>query len=63
MLLKIKTEELNKIKCPICFDKESNIVLIPCGHIICKTCYELSNNLFCPICRSNIEKYNNIYFN
>jgi hypothetical protein len=63
LLLKIKTEELKKFKCPICFDRDCNIVLIPCGHIVCKICYDFTNSSFCSICRSSIEKYNKIYFN
>ena len=63
MLIDIKKKELKKIKCPICFDRDSDIVLIPCGHIVCKICYDLSNSLFCPICRCDIQKYNKIYFN
>jgi len=63
MLIEIKTQELKKMKCPICFDRNSNIVLIPCGHIVCKICYDLLHSLLCPICRCNVEKYNKIYFN
>jgi hypothetical protein len=45
--------------CIICFEKynDSNrkpLVLIPCGHTICKKCSESIDN--CPKCRKNIER-------
>lgn len=41
--------------CPICFEKERNIVLIPCKHLFCESCFKLFENEFkCPLCRGKI---------
>lgn len=58
------SEENQKIKeeriCKICFDRETSIVLIPCGHFVsCKICsLSLSD---CPICRSEIKEFVKTY--
>jgi len=61
-------------KCPICLHESSSIthVLIPCGHVFCKSCIRsmLQNvkidnmfilNLKCGICRASAKVYN-MYF-
>ena len=59
-----KKEVLETIKlfeCKICMDELNKIMLVPCGHCFCLKC---SKNLTeCPICRSQIQSINNIYFN
>jgi hypothetical protein len=48
-------------KCSICMNNEKSIILIPCGHLY--TCRECIKNikekqdLICPICRGQIERY------
>ena len=61
----IKLEEISKniglkeeIDCPICFEKEDNIVELNCGH---KICFECSQNWFeentkCPICMKDFDE-------
>jgi hypothetical protein len=40
-------------KCCVCIEKYSNIVIVPCGHLI--TCFDCSSELDnCPICRVKI---------
>ncbi len=48
--------ELHQKKvCKICLDEEIDVVLIPCGHLICcRICAPALNK--CPICRVNIER-------
>jgi hypothetical protein len=50
--------------CPICLDKDCvNIVLKPCGHGVCSSCFKRSGQAntkaikHCPICRSNVEDF------
>ena len=55
-----KIEELDN-KCSVCFTNKSNIVFIPCGHLcmcnICNNRYIQHNMSFCPICRSDGDRY------
>jgi hypothetical protein len=42
----------NVYKCSICIDKESNVAIVPCGHICgCFDCLNNSRISECPICR------------
>ncbi|TKY69408.1 RING finger protein B [Spatholobus suberectus] len=44
-----------KILCRVCFEKQINIVLLPCRHhILCSTCCQKCKR--CPICRVFIEE-------
>ena len=45
----------SKPLCKICFMFNVNIVLIPCGHTLCKGCSGNVNNT-CPFCRSRFQK-------
>ena len=46
--------------CKICFDKQVEVTLDPCGHCFCKSCsFQFLN---CPICRLNINKRINLFF-
>jgi len=62
-ILKEKEEEIEELdkKCSICFTNKSNIIFIPCGHLcMCNNCnkkYNQYNLSFCPICRSNGNRY------
>ena len=38
--------------CPICFDKERTIMILPCKHLLCEGCINKINK--CPICRKNV---------
>ena len=61
----------NKILCSICFDNICDKLIIPCGHLICSSCYDklkttnrrrIYNQLKCHLCRSVIQKTQKIYF-
>ncbi len=46
--------------CPICYEREIDSIIIPCGHIYC--CLQCNYNLDkCPICRGDITMRNKIY--
>ena len=47
--------------CKICFNEDSDILLLPCHHIsTCISCSLCTN--FCPICRCKIERVIKVYF-
>lgn len=60
----VKPEDLQKKMCPVCFDKEVNMVYVPCGHTYCNGCAELdrTRNAKCPQCRSPINARIKIFF-
>ena len=45
--------------CPICFDNNINICLVPCGHTFCSEC---DIRFKCAICRTNILSKQKLYF-
>lgn len=46
-------------ECPICEENPRNVVLLPCGHILCKDC---SSKLWeCPFCKEKILETKRIY--
>lgn len=50
--------EIDKHTCNICFDNEHEVVLIPCGHLLCSGCCEeyVKSKKKCPFCnKSNIS--------
>lgn len=47
----------NPLECLICWDKESNFALIPCGHkVLCGDCaiVVLSGSKLCPVCQMGV---------
>lgn len=60
----IKPEDVQKKMCPVCFDKEVNMVYVPCGHTYCNGCAELdrSRGAKCAQCRSPINARIKIFF-
>lgn len=62
----VKPEDITKKMCPICFDREVMIAMIPCGHTFCQGC---SNSAVqseyrskCPQCRQQINGKVKIFF-
>ena len=48
-------------KCSICLNNNTNIALIPCGHVC--SCYNCSNDITkCPICRSDIIRKQPLFY-
>ena len=54
-------ETIKMFECKICMEKLNKVMLIPCGHCFCLDCAR--NIQECPICRSDVQGINNIYFN
>lgn len=54
-------ETINSInlECPVCMDKQKDIVLVPCGHTLCSSCSGRIKK--CHICKSYIEYYQNMF--
>ena len=43
-------------ECPICLKQTSKLIVFPCSHIICKTCfYNLDYTTLCYYCRESIN--------
>lgn len=53
--LEVENQKLKDLKtCKICMDKEANVLLLPCAHLVtCTACTPALRN--CPICRANIK--------
>ena len=60
----VKPEDKEKKMCPVCFDNEVNIALVPCGHTYCKGCSEADRSRYakCPQCRTQINARIKIFF-
>eukprot|EP01026_Neomeris_dumetosa_P004399 TRINITY_DN11176_c0_g1_i7.p2 TRINITY_DN11176_c0_g1~~TRINITY_DN11176_c0_g1_i7.p2 ORF type:complete len:255 (-),score=28.18 TRINITY_DN11176_c0_g1_i7:667-1431(-) len=47
------------VKCQICFDRNRNVVLMPCRHFLycssCLTQHQEANGKYCPYCRCDME--------
>jgi len=60
----VKAEDVQKKMCPVCFDKEVNMVYVPCGHTYCNGCAEIdrTRGAKCPQCRATINARIKLYF-
>jgi len=60
----VKAEDIQKKMCPVCFDSEVNMALVPCGHTYCKGCAEADKSRYakCPQCRAQINARIKIFF-
>jgi hypothetical protein len=60
----VKTEDTTKKICPVCFDNEVSIALVPCGHTYCRGCAEVDKSRYakCPQCRTQINARIKIFF-
>jgi len=52
----------NKKLCTICFDREIDLVMVPCGHTSCSGCSNYNKPSKCMHCRSIIHQRVKIYF-
>jgi len=64
--LKANSVPLAEENCIICFEKERNHILIPCGHLIlCKSCcdtFKERNISNCPLCQSKINLICKVFY-
>ena len=58
----VKPEDLNKKMCPVCFEREVCMVMIPCGHTYCDECSKYDYRAKCPQCRATINSRVKMYF-
>jgi hypothetical protein len=68
-LIKTSMEDLidkdsanNKKLCAICFDREVDMVMVPCGHTLCTGCSNYNTSNKCAHCRSVIQKRVKLFF-
>ena len=48
--------------CPICHEHRPVVVLVPCGHVICRDCHRCQQLRQCPMCRASITSATNCLF-
>lgn len=42
------------VTCPICHEHRPAVVLMPCGHVVCRDCHRCQQLRQCPMCRKVI---------
>ena len=47
--------------CHICYERHFDIILVPCGHVLCHQCSP--NATHCYFCRERIERKQKIFLN
>ena len=57
----VSEKDAHRNICPVCFDKDVNVVLTPCGHTVCKTCSGLIGKN-CMTCRQPFTHVYDIFF-
>lgn len=57
----IPEEKVQKHLCPVCFDQEVNMVLIPCGHTACAACTKQIGDT-CMSCRRRVNSKHTLFF-
>lgn len=58
----VKPDDITKKMCPVCFDKEVCMVMVPCGHTYCDACSKYDYRAKCPQCRATINSRVKMYF-
>ena len=60
----VSPDEVNKKLCPVCFDREVDMAMVPCGHTFCKGCSDVDINMHanCPQCRTPVRSRIKIFF-
>eukprot|EP01059_Diplonema_ambulator_P033230 TRINITY_DN685_c3_g1_i1.p1 TRINITY_DN685_c3_g1~~TRINITY_DN685_c3_g1_i1.p1 ORF type:complete len:504 (+),score=57.51 TRINITY_DN685_c3_g1_i1:27-1514(+) len=54
-----RPSETTDLECGVCLDKKKDVVLVPCGHLLCDTCaHEVTE---CPYCRHKIGSRMKVY--
>ncbi|XP_014258655.1 E3 ubiquitin-protein ligase MYLIP-A [Cimex lectularius] len=51
---------IDSFTCRVCMDRQIDTVFFPCAHVI--TCLDCAPRLeFCPVCRTQVEKFNKLF--
>ena len=58
----VKPEDVNKKMCPVCFEREVCMVMVPCGHTYCDACSKYDYRAKCPQCRQTINSRVKMFF-
>jgi hypothetical protein len=58
----VKPDICTKKLCPICFDREVGVALIPCGHTYCVGCADYDKYIKCPQCRAIVTSNVKLFF-
>jgi hypothetical protein len=59
----VDKDSANNLKlCAICFDREVDMVMVPCGHTSCSGCSNYNSLNKCMHCRGTIQKRVKIFF-
>jgi hypothetical protein len=58
----VKTDDASKKMCAICFDREIDTVMVPCGHTSCSGCANYNHTGKCMHCRTHIQKTVKLFF-
>lgn len=57
----IPEEKLKSGNCPVCFETEANVCLVPCGHTTCKNCSTRLRGK-CATCRATITQVVKLFY-
>lgn len=58
----VKPEDMVKKMCPVCFEREVCMVMVPCGHTYCDACSKYDYRAKCPQCRQTINSRVKMFF-
>lgn len=50
------------VECDMCLDDHKNVVLVPCGHLMCEACAGKYAEEKCPTCASAVERVMRFYW-
>ena len=50
----VKPDDMGKKMCPVCYEHEVCMVMIPCGHTYCDSCSKYDYRAKCPQCRTRL---------
>ena len=58
----VKPDDMTKKMCPVCFEREVCMVMVPCGHTYCDACSKYDYRAKCPQCRQTINSRVKMFF-
>mmetsp|Transcript_148978 Transcript_148978/g.285396 ORF Transcript_148978/g.285396 Transcript_148978/m.285396 type:complete len:237 (+) Transcript_148978:98-808(+) len=44
-----------KMKCGVCLDHKLMTAMVPCGHLICRKCFQNCTSSHCPFCKRGVD--------
>jgi L-lysine 2,3-aminomutase len=54
--------EKSSSTCSVCYERQANVALKPCGHVYCEACVSRIHTRTCPKCRDLINGQIKLYF-